>query len=200
MRLTITMLSAALFLGMPGYSPDKVGSEDVAHHPFEADFPSGGQLQLRIRSAEIHIVGSDENKIAVRVGGEKGSESDDIKASFERSGNSGDLRVTGGPSNNVTITVQVPRKSNLFVRIFAGDVEVEGIKGDKDIELNAGDLTIGVGDAADYARVKASVTTGAIEAEPFGESRGGLFRSFEKSGGGRYKLLAHVGSGDLTLK
>jgi hypothetical protein len=34
---------------------------------------------------------------------------------------------------------------------------------------------------------------------PFGESRGGLFRSFEKSGNGRYKLVAHVGAGNLTL-
>jgi len=66
--------------------------------------------------------------------------------------------------------------------------------------LSAGDLTIEVGNAADYSHVRASVNTGDIDASPFGESRGGLFRSFEKFGKGKYKLMAHVGAGDLTLK
>jgi hypothetical protein len=61
-------------------------------------------------------------------------------------------------------------------------------------------LTVDVGNAADYSHVEASVTSGSIEASPFGESRGGLFRSFEKFGSGKYKLVAHVGAGDLTLK
>ena len=62
------------------------------------------------------------------------------------------------------------------------------------------DLNIDVGSAADYAHVTASVTSGGIDAAPFGESRGGLFRSFEKFGGGKYKLAAHVGAGQLTLR
>ena len=98
------------------------------------------------------------------------------------------------------ITVQVPRSSNLKVHIFAGAVEVKDIQGDKNIELGAGDLSIAVGNAADYSHVEASVTSGAIDARPFGESRGGLFRSFEKSGNGKYTLVVHVGAGDLTLK
>jgi hypothetical protein len=48
--------------------------------------------------------------------------------------------------------------------------------------------------------VEASVTTGGLEAAPFGESHGGLFRSFHKEGNGKYKLYAHVGAGDLTLR
>jgi hypothetical protein len=200
MRYAIALFCTLLLLPIPGSAQNKVEIEDLAHHPLESDFPAGGVLKMRIRSAEIHIVGSDEKKIAIHVGGKNGSDSDDVKAHFERIGDSGELRVTGGPSNEVTITVQVPRSSSLKVHIFAGAVEVKDIQGDKDIELGAGDLTIGVGNPADYSHVDASVTTGAIEAEPFGESRGGLFRSFEKSGSGKYKLIAHVGAGDLTLK
>jgi hypothetical protein len=200
MRYAIAFLSAAFLVAIPALAQNKIEVDDLAHHPFEADFPSGGQLSLHIRSAEIHIVGSDDNKIAVRIGGREGSNSTDMKARFERSDNSGELHVSGGPHNELTITVHVPKNSNLVVRIPAGDVEVQGITGDKDIELHAGDLKIGVGAAADYARVEASVTTGEIDAEPFGENHGGLFRSFEKSGSGKYKLVAHVGAGDLTLK
>ncbi len=200
MRCTLAFLSAVFFLATTSFAQSRIAVEDLAHHPFEADFSADGQINLHIRSAEIHIIGSDENKIAVRVGGKQGSNSTGMKARFGRSDNSCQLRITGGPHNELTITVQVPKNSNLFVRIFAGDVEVNGITGNKDIELHAGDLTIGVGDAADYAHVKASVSTGEINAKPFGESHGGLFRSFEKSGSGKYKLVAHVGAGDLTLK
>jgi hypothetical protein len=200
MRWTIALVASVLLLPIPGFALTDIAVDDLAHHPIEAKFPSGGQLDLRIRSAEIHIVGSDENKIVVRVEGSQGSDSTDINARFESSGDTGMLRVRGGPSSNVKITVEVPRNSNLVVRIFAGDVEVKDITGNKDIELIAGDLTIGVGEAADYAHVEASVTSGSIETGPFGESRGGLFRSFEKFGKGKYKLVAHVGAGDLMLR
>jgi hypothetical protein len=69
----------------------------------------------------------------------------------------------------------------------------------KDVELSAGDLNIAVGNAADYSHVDASVMSGDLEAAPF-KSHGGLFRSFEKSGSGRYRLHTHVGAGDLTLR
>jgi hypothetical protein len=199
MRYAIAFFFAVLIFAIAGFGQRKdVG--DLSHHPFEVDFPSGRLLNLHIRSAEIHIVGGHESKVAVRIGGRKGSDSTDITARFSRSGNSGKLDVWGGPHNDVTITVQVPQNSNLFVRVPAGDVEVQGIAGDKDIGLHAGDLRIEVGNPGDYAHVEASVTTGDIEAAPFGESHGGLFRSFEKSGNGKYKLVAHVGAGDLTLR
>ena len=195
----MAFVSAVFFLAITSFAQSRIEVEDLAHHPFDAEFPSGGHIDLHIRSAKIQIVGSDENRIGVRVGGEQGSKSADTKARFRRSNNSCELRITGGPHNELTITVQVPKNSNLFVRIFAGDVEVKGITGNKDIELRAGDLTIGVGDPTEYAHVQASVTTGEIDAKAFSESHGGLFRSFEKFGKGKYKLVAHVGAGELIL-
>lgn len=200
MRYTIVFFSALLSLVVPGFAQSKVEVDDLSHHSFETDFPSGGSLNLHIRSAEIRIVGSDDNKVAVRVGGAEGSRATNITARFERSNNSAELHVTGGPHNNLTITVQVPRNSNLFVRIPSGEVEVKDVAGDKDIEIHAGELRIAVGNPAEYAQVAASVTSGEIDAQPFGESHGGLFRSFHKSGTGKYKLVAHVGAGELTLR
>ena len=132
------------------------------------------------------------------MGGRQGLDSKDVEARFEKRGNSGVLEITGGPRNDVSITVQVPVQSNLVVRVFAGDVEVRDVVGDQDVELNFGALRIGVSDATRYATVKASVSSGEINAKPFGESHGGLFRSLEKSGNGKYKLRAYVGAGRLT--
>jgi hypothetical protein len=200
MRSASVLIAAIFLLPVAAYASPPLDVEDLAHHPFTADFPSGGQLQMHVRSAEVHIVGSDQKKVEVSVGGRRGSDSDDMKAHFNRIDDSGDLRITGGPSSEVIITIRVPRNSDLRVHIFAGAVDVKDIQGNKDIELGAGDLTIGVGDPADYFHVEASVTSGAIDAPPFGESRGGFFRSFKRSGKGKYKLVAHVGAGDLTMQ
>jgi hypothetical protein len=199
MRYMTAFFSAVLLLALSCFAQSRVEINDLSHHPFETDFPSGGSLGLHIRSAEIHIVGSDDNKVAVHAGGTEGRRATNITARFERSGNSGELHISGGPHNNLTITVRVPRHSNLFVRIPAGEAEVNDITGDKDIEMHAGELRIAVGNPAEYAHVAASVTSGDIDAAPFGESHGGLFRSFEKSGSGKYRLVAHVGAGQLTL-
>jgi hypothetical protein len=194
------VLSAVFVICSPAIAQNRVETADLAHHPIAADFDSGGQLDLNIRSGEIHIVGSDHDKLMVRAGGEQGSSSTDIHARFESFGGVGKLWIEAGPRNNVTLTVEVPRNSNLTVRVPFGDVEISGITGNKDVELHAGQLTIEVGNPADYYRVQASVTTGAIEAHPFGEEHGGMFRSLDKSGHGRYKLLAHIGAGQLNLK
>ena len=61
-------------------------------------------------------------------------------------------------------------------------------------------MTLGVGKADDYGHVDASVNAGDLDAEPFGVSKGGLFRSFDKHGSGKYRLHAHVGAGDLVLR
>jgi hypothetical protein len=200
MHLGLAVLSVALSLATPGYTQNNVEVENnLAHHSFYVDFVSRGQLELRIRPAEIHIIGSDQDRVVVRVGGRQGLDSKDMQARFDRHGSSGVLEITGGPRNDVSVTVQVPRELNLVVRVFAGDVEIEDIVGDKDVELNFGALRIGVGEAANYASVKASVSSGEIDAKPFGQSRGGLFRSLEKYGNGKYKLRAYVGAGRLTL-
>jgi hypothetical protein len=200
MCFRVAVLFLVLILPISSYPQNNVTVEnDLAHHAFYVEFASRGQLELRIRSAEIHIIGSHEDRVVVRVGGRQGLDSKDVEARFEKHGNAGVLEITGGPRNDMSITVQVPKESNLVVRVFAGDVEVRDIVGDKDLELNFGALRIGVGDATGYSTVKASVSSGEIDAKPFGESHGGLFRSLEKSGNGKYKLRAYVGAGRLTL-
>ena len=98
------------------------------------------------------------------------------------------------------IEVEVPKNLDLYLRVAAGDVEISRLTGNKDVEVHAGDVTIGIGDPDDYAQVDASVNAGDIDADPFGESKSGLFRSFKRFGSGRYRLHAHVGAGDLTFR
>jgi hypothetical protein len=45
-----------------------------------------------------------------------------------------------------------------------------------------------------------SVSAGEADAEIFGDSQGGLFRSISHDSSGKYSLRAHVGTGQLSLR
>jgi hypothetical protein len=183
-----------------GTAQTKLDVKDIENHPFTADFNSGGKLRMYLRSGDFHIVGGSDNKITVRITGRNAYRASDMRVQLEGSNNSADLTVSGGPKNDLEVTIEMPRKTGLYVRMSAGNLELRHVTGDKDAELHAGELVIEVGDASDYSRVDASVYSGDLEASPFGESHAGLFRSFHKEGNGRYRLHAHVGAGDLTLQ
>jgi len=201
MRTAIPLFLLAVILAPLALAQSKkIEATDLGDHPFQVDFPSGSQLSIHVRSGDVRVVGRDDNKVVVRVKGKDWDRVKEVKVRFERLESSGDLDISGGPKNDIQITVEVPRATGLFVRMPAGQMEISDIKGDKDVELHAGELIVGVGNPADYSYVEASVTSGGLEAPPFGEDHGGLFRSFHKSGNGKYKLHAHVGAGDLNLK
>jgi hypothetical protein len=69
----------------------------------------------------------------------------------------------------------------------------------KTICLDLGSAVLGR-DPKDYAQIEASVTTGALESGALGISKGGLFRSYKSAGPGKYKLSAHVGTGEIDLR
>jgi hypothetical protein len=200
------MLRASFFLACAALvapvcaAQTKVEATDIANHPFSEDFAAGGKLRLCVRSGEIHVIGTAENKISVEISGKRAYEARKLKVRLERKDGTADMRISGGPRNDLTITVRIPSNTDLYARIPAGEVHVENIANNKDVELHAGDLTIDVGDSADYSNVEASVLVGEVDAISFGESHGGLFRKFRSVGNGRYRLHAHVGAGQLTLR
>jgi hypothetical protein len=200
MRTSYLLAFGLLLTAASGAAQTKIDVGDIENHPFSADFKSGGKLRMYLRSGDFRVVGGADNKITVHVMGENAYRASDLHVRLEGSNDAADLTISGGPKNGLEVTIEVPRKTALFVRMPAGNLELRQIIGDKDAELHAGELMIDVGEPSDYSRVDASVYSGGLEARPFGESHGGLFRSFHKEGNGRYHLHAHVGAGDLTLR
>jgi hypothetical protein len=199
MLRSAALLTVAVLLAPPALA-QRVVATDLANHPFTTDFNAGGKLRLRVRSAEVHILGTDEDRISVEASGRRARDVRRLKVEFERKGNAGDLRICGGSGDDLTITIRIPSNTDLHARIPFGEVHVENVTGSKDVSLHAGELTVDVGDPEDYARVDASVLTGELDAAPFDEYHGGLFRSFRTRGSGPHRLYAHVGAGELTLR
>ena len=167
---------------------------------FKAAFRSGSELRLEVRSGDVEIAGSDDPVVSVHCEVRGEGSARDITVRFEDTSKFGRLSVSGGPNNNVRIRIRVPRQSNLVVRCPAGDLDIVGIRGHKDVSLRAGDLTIDVGNPTEYASAEASVTAGDLHASAFGVHKGGLFRSFHrKNSAGKYRLRASLWAGDIKL-
>ncbi len=194
------LVACAALLAPVCAAQTRLEATNIVDHPFSADFAAGGKLRLSVRSGEVHVIGVAEDKLSVELSGRKASEARKLSVRLEQKAGEAHLRISGGPRNDLVITVRIPRNTDLYARIPFGEVHVENITGNKDVSLHAGELTVSLGNSADYARVDASVITGEVDADAFGETHGGLFRSFHKDGAGRYRLYAHVGAGQLTLQ
>lgn len=171
------------------------GNAQTSASPAEKDFVSGGRIGITLESGDYSIRASADNRIHVRW-----NEASRARVKLTTNGKSADLRVENTPNNNFHATIEVPALTDLRIRLTAGDMSVAGIKGDKDIEANAGDLNISVGSSSDWGDVDASVTAGDLNAPAFQAATGGLFRSLNWKGPGKYRLHVHVMAGDVNLR
>jgi hypothetical protein len=197
-RLALTF--SLLILALPIFAGNTKEVVVTGKPHMEFDCPSNVPVRLHLRSGEILIVGTDDDKITVDLAGKNADKIQDVKGRLSVANNVAELHLTGGPKNEMQIIIHVPKNSDLTARVFAGDVNVQNVTGNKDLELQAGELTITVDKPEDYGHVDMSVNAGEVDAEIFGDSKGGLFRTISRDTGGKYRLHAHVGTGQLSVR
>ena len=164
----------------------------------ERPFAKAGQLHLDLSAGDYTIRGAIENRILVRMEARDRADLARARADIAVNGSAGSVRVRG-PKNNFRVQIDVPARTDLTLDVSAGDLKISGIEGNKTLDMWAGDVTIDVGDPAQYRRVDASVRFGEITSRPFSASKGGIFRSFSWDGSGQYTLRAKLFAGDLKL-
>ncbi len=167
---------------------------------FETTFASGVNLRLHLHDGDFRIVGSDSDKLSIHVQGKNVEQAKNIKIQLQRSGTAVDLTLSHVPKKELQLTIEIPKSTNLYTRKHGGDLSVQDVVVDKDLELSGGDLTIRVGSPEDYSHVDLSVKFGDISGTQFGDPKGWIENSLRKDGNGKYKLHAHVMAGDLVLK
>ena len=170
--------------------------DEVGKTPVQTKFVSGGRVRMELCPSGIEIIGTDQRALRVSYYPERG----DARVRIQISGDTADLRLTHCPHNNFRARIEIPKSSALYVRMFAGQLDVNDVIGDKDVELTFGQLNLDIGKSDDYGRVDASVNSGQINAVAFHVEKGGLFRSFDQHGPGKYRLHAHVGAGQVDLR
>jgi hypothetical protein len=188
--VTVAILLAA------GFCASAVLQAQDKSNVTEKPFVAGGKIEMRLEAASYAIRPAADDRIRVTLSGNIGT----AKVELTVSGTHANLVVKDIPHNNFQATIEVPKTSDLVIRLSAGDLVMAAITGSKDIESTAGNVEIGVGDPNDYSSVDASVKVGDIDAGVFGGSKSGLFPHFTWSGRGKHTLRASLGAGNLTLR
>jgi hypothetical protein len=174
--------------------------EEVGKTPVEAKFVSGGRLRMGLCNSGIDVIGRDEDVLRVSYHADRDGAGNGVKVQILTTGDHAEIKVSRCPRNNFRVTIEVPKNSGLYIRMFAGELNVKDITGDKDVELDFGQLDIAVGNPDDYGFVDGSVRSGELDASAFKVEKGGLFRSFDHNGPGKDRLHAHVGAGEIDLR
>lgn len=201
MRLVCAVAGTALFAcGLTGFAETNTPCSDKV----SARLQPRSLLVIDSLPAGLKIVGTDEASIHVSCTAGNDDNAQTVQLHFTPTADGGRLSIQGTHlrhgNNNLEVTIEVPWRTNLRIRMLAGDVKVESIKGDKDIDLGAGQITISAIQPSDYRSVEASVSIGEVQARAFNSDKGGFFRSFTRNTHtGEYRIYAHVTTGEVDL-
>jgi|GEM_PF-1087582 len=190
--MTILAALAAIFL----VSCSSPGPEHAPVVKADKPFAAAGSIQMQLDSGDYTIRAASDERIRVTFAGNIGN----AVADLATTGSQANLDIRDTPHGNFRATVEVPATANLAIHLTAGNLDVSGISGNKDIDCRAGNVTISIPNSSDYAAVDAAVKVGNLDGGPFGDSGSGLSKHLNWSGPGKFTLRANLGAGNLELK
>jgi hypothetical protein len=195
MRVLLTTAVLGTALATLAASPQRPDQSDS----LERNFVASGRIRMDLSAGDYRISGGPDNRIRMEWRTRDNDQMARVRARADVRGTVANITTDAPRNSSFRVTIQVPARTDLDVRLTAGDLRVERVEGNKEINLHAGDINIDVGNPADYRRVEASIWAGDLRAEPFGLSKEGIFRSIEWNGKGSYRLSVHLKAGDLRL-
>ena len=172
-------------------TPVKTGPPLTADKPFTA----GGRVQIQLASGGYQVRAAADNHVRITSDRNIGDASVDVTTE-----GSGSARIESRDTpRNFRATIEVPAQADLVIHLTAGELVIEPIAGNKDINSTAGEIRVAVGNPDDYASVDATLKAGDIQADAFGGSKSGVMPHFTWSGPGKRTLHADLGAGKLVL-
>lgn len=163
-------------------------------------FVSAGRIEMQLGAGSYTIRPASDTHIRVIIG----DGSPRARVALTANSTRATIAVTETPSTNFQATIEVPKTSDLIVRLSGGNLMLSGITGNKDIDSVAGNAEISIGNPNEYASMEASVKAGDLNVGAFAgaktEDSFGLLQRASWSGKGRYTLKANLGAGNLVLR
>ncbi len=105
-----------------------------------------------------------------------------------------------GPKSNFHAVIEVPRKTDLRVRMMAGDLHVGEVEGNKDIEMLRRQSGAELDSSAGLRKGRFFRPRRRRECAHLQSSKERLVALLQDLWPGQIPLHAHVGVGDLTLQ
>ena len=172
-------------------------------HTDAREFVSGGYVHVRLSVGDLRIKRGDAGRIRLEytVKSRREHNVKEAHVDFNIRGNDAtvEFRAPTGGNTQFDVELEVPANSHLDVHQKVGDLTVESVEGDKDLNLGVGDIRVSTGRSG-YRLVNASTGIGDVNSDGYGETRGWLGKTLKYHGDGKYELRAHVGVGDIKLE
>ena len=197
----LTALAAVCTLTLPLPATDR-----VLAHTQSWEFAAGQALRVYLRARDLKVVeGADVTHITLRYTAEWHHQdaSDRVKLSYSSQGSRALLSVKTPNNVNLDAVLEVPGPVALDVRLFAGDLTIERVKGSKSLLTHFGDITVVEPKDAYprlYRSIEASTRIGDVSGLAFNREHGWLGHVGEFAGQGYYDSRAHVGTGDINFQ
>lgn len=174
------------------YSETKTQSWNVA---------DGAKLDVQLRFGDLRIITSSDPRLSITytTHSNHASFGSKVEASFLVTPNDAALKLNAPRGGSVDVELRVPSRSNLHVRVSAGDVSIDPVEGSLDVETHAGDIRIRLPEHVDLGMVDASTHAGDVNA-PFGKAHGWIGSKLDYDGGGKYRIHAHTIAGDIDFE
>jgi hypothetical protein len=173
-------------------------------HNDSREFVAGGFVHVRFGVGDIHIKRGDSSKIKLQytVKSRRESNVKEARVDFDVKGKDASIELHAPSSGNTEFDVEleVPANTNLDVHEKVGDMTIDNIDGDKDLDLGVGDIRVIAATQSAYRLVRASTGIGDVDSGGYGETSGWLGKTLKYRGDGKYELRAHVGVGDIRLE
>jgi DUF4097 and DUF4098 domain-containing protein YvlB len=172
-------------------------------HTDVREFVSGGSVHLRLSVGDLHIRRGDSAKVRLdyTVKSSRESHVKQARVDFDIRGNDATVEFhapTGG-NTQFDVELEVPANTHLDIHQKVGDLTVDSVEGDKDLNLGVGDIRVSTGRSG-YRLVNASTGIGDVNSDGYGETHGWLGKTLKYHGDGKFELRAHVGVGDIKLE
>ena len=198
MRLLLSALAIAATGALVAAPAAQSDAPSRPSDALDTPFGANGTISLELSAGEYRISAGRDDRIRLRWSVRRQSQLSEVEAYADVDGAEATI-VMDGPANEFHAVIEVPARSDLHLRLSAGELSIEDVVGDKDIRLHAGEVRVDVGNPETYRRVRASVWAGELRAEPFRRRTGGLFRSLDWRGDGEHDLRVRLKAGELRL-
>ena len=185
-----------------GTSPGGPSSESLTK---TQPFAPGQQVHFGISVGDVRVLpahGDDELRLVIHPKhAVPSSEMQSWVRQFDVSGNQANIQLQPPKGGNVTVTLYVPSSTALNINMDVGNLDVDRVRGDKNISVGVGNLTLGSLNPDEYGMVSLSTGVGNLEDSVFSAQQSGLVGKSENTvGKGKFQIRAHVGTGNLRLQ